>query len=142
MPVVVRRYKLEEAEALPCFLEPESDQLVVAAVDVEGRSIIWTPESAGADEPMYSYVMATGPGRPKPDGTRVPMPFKRGDLLHMSGRQLATAFSYRGYEVYVVSAQSVAAKIDKEELDKVVAAAKEGKFKTADPAPVKLVTAK
>ena len=128
MPAEVRKYKLEDAEKLPCFLEPMGDELVVAVVDVQDNGGVLVPGRGGADEQTVSYVVKAGPGRPKPDGTRMEMPFKRGDLLHLSARQLATAFSFRGYEVWVVSAQSVSAKINKEELDKVIKRAKAGEF--------------
>jgi len=127
VPQDIRSYSLEEAEALPVFMEPQHDQLVVAPVRFD-ESIIKLPETVGADSQLVYLVIAAGPGRMRADGERMPMDFEVGDLLHMSGRQLLTAFSFRGYVTYIVTCQSVAAKVDKEKLFDVVKRAKAGEF--------------
>ena len=132
MPLEIRRYSLEEAEALPVFMEPQHDQLIVAGVSIEGQSGIWLPETAGADDQLVYLVLEAGPGRMRADGERVPMDYKKGDLVHMSGRQVVSAFDYHGYVIYVASAQSVAARINREKLFEVIARAKKDEFKPKD----------
>lgn len=134
MPEQIHGYSLEDAEALPVFMEPNNDQLIVAPVKIDS-SIIETPDTFGADSQCVYLVIAAGPGRMRADGERMPMDFKVGDLLHLSGRQLLTAFAFRGYAVYMVTAQSVAAKVDRKKLFAVLERAKTGEFQPKQKEP-------
>ena len=129
MPQDLHSYSLEDAEALPVFMEPVNDQIVVAPVNIEGESRIILPDTVNADSQLVYLVIAAGPGRRKADDDRIPMDYKKGDLVYMSGRQLITGFDFMGYVVYLATAQSVAARVDREKLFDIIKRAKDGEFR-------------
>jgi chaperonin GroES len=66
-------------------IEPIADRLVIQADETatESPGGIVLPDAA-ADKPQQGVVIATGPGRLAPNGTRLPMQTKEGDRVLFS----------------------------------------------------------
>lgn len=63
-------------------LQPIGDRIVVRREAAEEKTVggILLPDSA-KNKPQRGVVVAVGPGKMKPDGTRVPMQLKAGDKV-------------------------------------------------------------
>lgn len=91
---------------------PTADHVVVEAVkeDITSASGIIIPDTASKEKPMKGKVLAVGPGKMTPDGKRMEMDIKEGDIVLFS-KYGPTEVKVDGKEVLILSAADIYAKL-------------------------------
>lgn len=92
-------------------LEPSDDRLIVEPEQAEEKSAggIYIPEAA-RDKPQKGVVVAAGPGRFNDAGNRLPMPYKKGDVV-LFGKYSGTELEVDGVPVLIVKQSDIFARI-------------------------------
>ncbi len=89
-------------------IQPLDDRLVVEAIEENATTAsgIVLPDTAGKEKPQKGKVIAAGEGKMTPDGKRIPMTVKEGDIV-IFRKYGPNEIKIEGKEVLILSESDV-----------------------------------